>query len=330
MMQPVIPYTRELVLIGGGHAHALLLRKWGMDPLPGVRVTLVDPMVATAYTGMLPGHVAGHYRREDLDIDLIRLARHAGARFIHDRAVGLDLEARRVKLASRPDIAFDIASLDIGITSRLPLDGADGARAVPAKPLGPFATAWETFLEAVRSGEQPPDAAVIGGGVAGCELAMAMRHRLAELDRGPPRVALVEAGTTVARELPASARRAVEKALSQRGITLLTETTATRHDGARLMLADTTSLPAAFVAGAAGARPQAWLADTGLALENGYVRIDETLRAIGHPHVFAVGDCAHHGPLQNSATFFSPSTAQSKPSKSRAQPRRSSRSAASR
>ncbi len=58
-MQPQIPLTRDLVLIGGGHAHALALRMWGMDPLPGTRLTLINPGPTAPYSGMLPGHIAG-------------------------------------------------------------------------------------------------------------------------------------------------------------------------------------------------------------------------------------------------------------------------------
>ncbi len=48
------PIVKDLVLAGGGHAHALVLRRWAMDPLPGVRVTLVSPDPVAPYTGMLP------------------------------------------------------------------------------------------------------------------------------------------------------------------------------------------------------------------------------------------------------------------------------------
>ena len=72
------PITRDLLLIGGGHAHAIALRRWGMAPLPGARVTLVNPDPSVLYTGMLPGYVAGHYAWDDLAIDLVKLARFAG------------------------------------------------------------------------------------------------------------------------------------------------------------------------------------------------------------------------------------------------------------
>ena len=87
-MQPQIPLTRDLVLIGGGHAHALAARMWGMKPVPGVRLTLINPGPTAPYSGMLPGHIAGHYTRDDLDIDLVKLARFAGARLILGAAYG--------------------------------------------------------------------------------------------------------------------------------------------------------------------------------------------------------------------------------------------------
>ena len=138
-----LPLTRDLVLVGGGHAHALVLRMWAMDPLPGVRLTLIDPQPAAAYSGMLPGFVAGHYSRDDLDIDLVKLARFAGARLILGRATRIDPVAKTVHVQGRPPIAFDVASVDIGITSTMPQLPGFADHGVPAKPLGVFAARWE-------------------------------------------------------------------------------------------------------------------------------------------------------------------------------------------
>ncbi|MEM9912366.1 MAG: bifunctional NADH dehydrogenase FAD-containing subunit/selenide, water dikinase SelD, partial [Pseudomonadota bacterium] len=112
-----LPPTRDLVLIGGGHTHALVLRRWAMKPLPGTRVTLVNPGPTAPYSGMLPGFVAGHYDRDALDIDLVRLARRAGARLVIGTACGVDRQAHLIEIEGRPPIGYDVASIDVGITS---------------------------------------------------------------------------------------------------------------------------------------------------------------------------------------------------------------------
>ena len=60
MNGPTFPLTHDVVLIGGGHSHALALRMLAMKPVPGLRLTLVSPDSLSAYSGMLPGLVAGH------------------------------------------------------------------------------------------------------------------------------------------------------------------------------------------------------------------------------------------------------------------------------
>ena len=292
MIEPT-PLSRDLVLVGGGHAHALVLRAWGMRPLPGARLTLIDPSPTAPYTGMLPGHVAGHYPREALEIDLVPLARFAGARHVMARATGLDLAERRVRVEGRPDIAFDVASIDVGITSAMPDLPGFAEQGVAAKPLGPFAARWRGFLDGPSG-----DVAVIGGGVAGCELAMAMAHALG----GRAAVTVIEAGRAL-RDLTPPARRRVIEAMGALGVRLREDARVERVSAEGVVLADRT-VPAALVVGAAGARPWPWLAGTGLETRGGYLAVGPDL-ATSDPAVFAVGDCAHltHAPRPKAGVF---------------------------
>ncbi|MFM7343333.1 MAG: hypothetical protein ACKO3Q_11785 [Betaproteobacteria bacterium] len=69
------PALRDIVLVGGGHSHAVLLRRWAMRPLAGVQLTLVCRDTHTPYSGMLPGYVAGLYDYDQVHIDLRTLPR---------------------------------------------------------------------------------------------------------------------------------------------------------------------------------------------------------------------------------------------------------------
>lgn len=279
-MRPAWPWTRDLVLLGGGHAHALVLRAWAMDPLPGARLTLVDPAPVTAYTGMLPGFVAGHYARHEIMIDLARLAAAAGARRIAARAQGLDLAAREVILSTGERLPYDILSIDTGAGSAPPDLPGFAAHGLAVKPFGTFADRWDGFAadRAARVG-------VIGGGAGGIEIALAAAHRL-----GPGRVSLIERGALAA-ALPPAARHRLKEALGRSGTEVLTGIAPAAVTEAGVDLADGRRVEAALVLGVAGAQPPGWLAETGLALSGGFLAVDAMLRT-SDPAVFAAGDCA--------------------------------------
>jgi selenide, water dikinase len=295
-MQAGFPFTRDLVLVGGGHAHALVLRRWAMNPQPGVRLTVINPAPIAAYTGMLPGLVAGHYAREDVLIDLVRLCRFAGARLVIGAATGIDPAARRIAVPGRPPVRYDVASLDVGIHAG-PADLEGIGHAVAVRPLDGFAAAWEAFL--ARSLPQPR-IAVIGGGVAGVELALCAAHRLR--DRTPA-ITVIDAGTALAAQSGRAAAH-LRRAMTGAGIALRENVAARKLSGDAVHLADGTDLPADFIIAVAGAAPQRWLAQTGLDLQDGYVRISATLQT-SDPALFAAGDCAHldHAPRPKAGVF---------------------------
>ncbi|MGB5559811.1 MAG: selenide, water dikinase SelD [Paracoccaceae bacterium] len=291
-MQTPLPLTRELVLIGGGHAHALVLRMWGMKPLAGVRVTVINPEPSAPYTGMLPGYVAGHYQRDELDIDIVRLARFAGARVILDRACALDPDARTVTLAGGRVLPFHAASVDIGITSDLPKLPGFAAHAVGAKPLGRYAKAWAGFRRRVATGEVPPELAVIGGGVGGVELTMAMHHALAAGGAQGIRISIVERDRLLD-GMAAASVSALRRKLGAMGAEVIENVEVSEVCAGKVILSDGREVASRFTVGVAGARPQDWLRNTGLALHEGFISVDAMLRALGQEAIFAVGDCAH-------------------------------------
>ncbi|WP_295511581.1 selenide, water dikinase SelD [uncultured Sulfitobacter sp.] len=289
MNSPDVPLTQDLVLVGGGHAHALVLRKWGMNPLPGARLTVINPGPTAPYTGMLPGHVAGHYSRDTLEIDLVRLCRFAGARLILAHATDIDRTARLITVEGQGPIAYDVASIDIGITAEMSIAGfAD--HAVGAKPLDIYAQRWRDFVSATTQGTATPTVAVIGGGVAGCELALAMSHALQQAGVKPA-VTVIEAGPQIS-GVGDTARRKLLSAMSQAGIALRTDARVTQVTASQVLLDRQEPVQAALTVGAAGAFPHGWLARTDLPLIDGFIETTPDLSIKGDTSVFAVGDCA--------------------------------------
>lgn len=276
------PFTRDLVLIGGGHTHALVLKKWGMNPLAGARLTLINPAPTAAYSGMLPGFLAGHYTEDELNIDLVKLARFAGARLILGAAHHIDRDAQMIHVEGRPPIAYDTCSIDIGITSHMPSVPGFLDHAIPAKPLTPFARAWDHFRNSNDSGK----ITVIGGGVAGVEVAMAMQHAMPAAT-----VQLFDRGDALTHAGPRARARLLET-LAEKGIKVTEHVEVTAVEVGAVVLSTGEKVASDFTVGAAGALPFEWVSNLGLDVDKGSIIVSPTLQS-SDPNIFAVGDCAH-------------------------------------
>jgi selenide, water dikinase len=282
------PKARDLVLLGGGHSHALALRMLGMRPIPGVRVTLVSDASYAPYSGMLPGHVAGFYSWEEMHIDLRRLCAFAGATFVEGCVEGLDLARQMVEVAGRPPLRADVVSLNVGSTPSL--GGVPGTEewAIPAKPVPRLLAGWRRVQAAAQAG-RAPRLVLVGGGAGGVELAVTMHHQLG----GRASLTLVHQGDRLLPGHNRRVRRIFERLLPERGIAVRTGTQVAEVglDGVRT--ADGELLPADFVFWVTHAAAPAWIAASGLATTaEGFVRVAPTLQAVDHPWIFAVGDVA--------------------------------------
>ena len=291
------PIIKDVVLIGGGHSHVLLIRQWAMQSMAGVRLTLVSDSVKTPYSGMLPGLIAGHYSHNDVHIDLARLCEWANVRFIEARLTAINLSDKTVSVTgTRPLIEFDVLLLDTGSTPDLAVPGAADF-SVPVKPVYGFFQRWQqlqsrlTQLTENNNSEHTGSClsvGVVGSGAGGFELVTAMRHALP--------VGTVEChwfvrGDRVIKSRPPKVSELALAAARALGVNVhlnfdvvdVLESAVVAADGRRVDLDETLWCTAA--------KAPSWPKQAGLSVDaRGFVSTNRHLQSRSHPFVFATGD----------------------------------------
>ena len=286
------PVFKDLVLIGGGHSHALVLRQWAMMPLPGVRITLISPQVMTPYSGMLPGLLAGHYSFRQTHIDLQKLALWAGVRYIKDQAVHIDPVNNRITLKNHPVIEFDVASVDIGSTPNQLIPGA-AAFSTPVKPIARFYAQWQTIQKKIRQ-HAINSIAVVGGGAGSVEVILAMAWRTLQLRDKPLHFHLLCAADDILPNYHPRVRTRAKQQLEKYGIQIHPHFRVTEVKSGQLHGSNGQSLNADEIIWCTQASGAEWLKKTALDPEkSGFIPVRPTLQSLNFEHIFAAGDIAH-------------------------------------
>ena len=292
------PFQKDIVLVGGGHSHLYVLKKFGMKPQPGMRITLISRDLVTPYSGMVPGLIAQNYKKDESLIDLRKLSNFAGSRFIHASATNLDLSKGLISLDGRPDVRFDILSLDTGsVPKSSDISGAENA--LPVKPINLFLKEQAKINKEITDKPGDYNIVIIGGGAGGVELGLSLDQQLRRSNHSlierPEKLSIfiIEGFGTLLPNFNKAARKKIINIINKRRITAITNSKIDQINTDTVTLSDGKILPADRTILVTNAEAPSWLSNTGLALDrNGFIRIDQNLRSVSHPMVYATGDIA--------------------------------------
>jgi NADH dehydrogenase len=297
---------RVLVLGGGfgGVGAAQKLKKSDVD------VVLVDkhdyhtfqPLLYQVATGLLEQPAVGHPLR-----DLFH--EQPNARLHQDTVTEVDLDTRRVRFSELEEQGYDFLVLALG--AEVNFFGVEGAQkfAYPLYTLSDAARLKNHVLRTWEATDRDPALAddgalnivVVGGGPTGIETAGALaelyngvfRKDYPDLPHEQARIVLVEAGPEIFPMFKPDIRSYTEKALTKRGVEVMTGEVVGSVAPTRVTLKSGTVMPAHTLVWGAGLQGNALVQSLDLELEKGNrLGVDEELRLPAHPEVYAVGDIA--------------------------------------
>ncbi|NOQ14842.1 MAG: hypothetical protein GQ583_10265, partial [Methyloprofundus sp.] len=285
------PIFKDLVLVGGGHSHALVLRKWAMNPLPGVRITLISPQTMTPYSGMLPGLIAGHYSFAQTHIDLVKLSLWANIRFIQDSVTAIDVETNTIELKNRPAIEFDIVSIDIGSTPNQQIEGS-AEFTTPVKPISEFYQRWNLIQEQAQQ-NKIKSLAVVGGGAGSVEVIMAIAYKL-QHNNSSIQYHLVTAAEDILPSYNRSVINRVKQQLNNYHINIHASARVKKLSQGIIHCQNTDPVLADEIIWCTQASGSTWLQQSKLECDDlGFMKVRQTLQSLHYDHVFAAGDIAN-------------------------------------
>lgn len=277
----------DLLLAGAGHSHLSVLRHWANRDRPMGRIGLISADPHAWYSSMVPGLVAELYQMRQCRVPLPNLCAAAEVEFIQGTIVALQPETPELLLATGVTLRSTWLSLNLGSQPWLPDQTGDGMELLPVKPFADFVRRWQQWEEA------PEPVAVLGGGAAGVELALAMAGRA-------PDVSLFTAGELLATHPPRLRRLALQH-FQHAGVAVHERTPIQAVHGNTLIGDGQVRWRGRRLVVATGPSPLGWLSESGLRLDgSGFIVVSAALQSRSHPHVFASGDCASlPGALRN-------------------------------
>lgn len=285
---------KQLVLIGGGHAHMLTLDRLDSFIKKSFSVTVIQPSDYHYYSGMGPGMLGGTYEAEDIRFVTRRQVETRGGRFIKEKAVRIDPVKQLVYLKeSREEVCYDVLSCNAGSYVAGSVLHNAGSNVFTAKPIEALEDARNTILEKIKSADIT--VAVVGGGPSSAEIAGNV-HQLCCKSKHRVNI-VVFAGREFFPGKPAKVQRYIREILLDKNIQIVEGERVERFEGGTLSVVGGKEYRADVVFLAVGVKPSPLFSLSGLPVaSDGGLLVNGYLQSTGYPNIFGGGDCIDFAP----------------------------------
>ena len=316
---------QTIVIVGGGAGGLELATRLGdsVGRAGRARVLLVDRWPAHFWKPLLHTLASGKRDAQATQVDYAAQACEHGFEFTRGELLGVDREARRIRLAAwladdgaevLPErwVAYDELVLALGsVTNFFGVPGA--AEHVLTLDDVPQAEAFrQRFVDgciqasarnAAGGGhDEGIDIVIVGGGATGVELAAELSHSARTLARYKVhaldpvrhvRIRILERGSLLLPHLHPRLSKRAARHLRSLGIKVLTDCSVARVDRHAVVDSEGSSYPSSITLWAAGVEAPAICATLGLPVNRlRQIAVTASLRAEGDQHIYAIGDCA--------------------------------------
>ncbi|MEM6471328.1 MAG: FAD-dependent oxidoreductase [Planctomycetota bacterium] len=284
---------RTIVLYGLGHTNTEMLRRFALNPIQDTRLIAVSKFPTATYSGMLPAVLAGQFPASSMEIDLARLAKHAEAVLLIDDLESSDFDSRTITLQTAGEIRFDVLSIGVG---SVPTGASvfDDSKLVAIKPMQTFLQRLDDRIaEVAKQNKAETSFVIVGGGVAGVEIAFCLERRLrTQWPTLPFRIQLVSGSARVADGMTERSSRIINELLFDRGINVITSQRAVSLDQDTLRTDAGLEVKCDVCLWATGATAPDVLKRFEVKKDKqGFLATRGTLELAEHRGIFAVGDC---------------------------------------
>lgn len=283
--------TKQLVLIGGGHAHMETLANLHIFIGKGFQVTVIGPSDYHYYSGMGPGMLGMTYSPDDIRFATRHVVEKQGATFLLDYVTKIDPRKKEVHLSSGKTQSYDILSCNAG--SYVPRTNVEenGDNIFSVKPIESLLKAQQRLIELlsvrqIRIG-------IIGGGPSSAEIGGNICQLVEKKKLHKPRIQIFS-GNRFMQRFPDKIRKMACNSLRKKDIEILENGYVKKVMAHSVWMESGESHELDFIFLALGVRPSDIFSKSGLTTgPDGGLLVNKFLQSTAYPEIFGGGDCIY-------------------------------------